>query len=173
MERRDGHRDAVWLLATQALRRRVSGRHAEGLGPLCLASILNSAGIYLPKSDSGELGSSRNCGTAIRSSPAWLRGENRFQRWMLEHGQQQDRKMSHHLERVAAMLARSGGGGGEKLKQWLMFSVLAITLTGCGFTTSRDVRASNACITRHPQEVPVCGGPRQAYELEPTGFRQE
>jgi hypothetical protein len=79
--------------------------------------------------------------------------------------------MSHHLERVAAMLARSGGGGGEKLKQWLMFSVLAITLTGCGFATSRDVRAYNACITRHPQEVPVCEGPRQAYELDPTGFQ--
>jgi hypothetical protein len=79
--------------------------------------------------------------------------------------------MSHHLERVAAMLARSGGGGGEKLKQRLMFSVLAIALTGCGFATSRDVRAYNACITRHPQEVPVCEGPRQAYELDPAGFQ--
>jgi hypothetical protein len=84
---------------------------------------------------------------------------------------QQDRKMSHHLERVAAMLARSGGGGVEKLKRRLMFSVLAIALTGCGFATSRDVRAYNACMNRHPQEVPVCEGPRQAYELDPTGFQ--
>jgi hypothetical protein len=77
----------------------------------------------------------------------------------------------HIDERVAAMLARSGGGGGEKLKQALRFSALAITLTGCGFATSRDVRAYNACITRHPQQVPVCEGPRQAYELDPTGFQ--
>ena len=79
--------------------------------------------------------------------------------------------MNHHLESVATMLARSGEFGGEKLKPLLLVWVLSIAVTGCGFATSRDVRAYNACITRHPQEVPVCEGPRQAYELDPTGFQ--
>jgi hypothetical protein len=79
--------------------------------------------------------------------------------------------MTHYPESVAAMLARSGEFVGGKLKQLVIASVLSIALTGCGFATSRDVRAYNACITRHPQEVAVCEGPRQAYELNPTAFQ--
>ena len=78
--------------------------------------------------------------------------------------------MNHHLESVATMLARSGEFGGEKLTLLLVW-VLSIAVTGWGFATSRDVRAYNACIIRHPQEVAVCEGPRQAYELDPTGFQ--
>jgi hypothetical protein len=76
--------------------------------------------------------------------------------------------MHHHLESVAASLARSGELRGEKLKRLLIVSVLPIVLTCCGLPTSRDARAYNACITRHP---PVCEGPRQAYELDPTAFQ--
>ena len=79
--------------------------------------------------------------------------------------------MSHHLESVAATLVRSGEFGGEKLQQLLRVTVLSIALAGCGFATSRDVRAYNVCISRHPQEVPVCEGPRQAYELDPAAFQ--
>ena len=46
-------------------------------------------------------------------------------------------------------------------------------LMGCSFPVSRDVRAYDACIARHPQETAVCEGPRQAYELEPTAFQAE
>jgi hypothetical protein len=79
--------------------------------------------------------------------------------------------MNHHLESVAAMLARSGEFVGEKLKKLVIALVLSIALTGCGFATSRDVRAYDVCITRHPQEVAVCDGPRQAYELDPTAIQ--
>lgn len=78
--------------------------------------------------------------------------------------------MSHHVENAGAMLARSGALGREKLKQLLILSLLAIALAGCGLPTSRDVRAYNSCAGRHPQELPVCEGPRQAYEPNPTAF---
>jgi hypothetical protein len=79
--------------------------------------------------------------------------------------------MNHHLESVAAMLEGSGKLGGEKLEQLLFVSVLTIALTGCGFPASPDVRAYDACVARHPQEVAVCEGPRQAYELDPTAVQ--
>jgi len=78
--------------------------------------------------------------------------------------------MGHHLENAAAMLARSGELAREKLKQLLILSLLAIALAGCGLPTSRDVRAYNTCADRHPDELAVCEGPRQAYELNPTAF---
>jgi len=42
---------------------------------------------------------------------------------------------------------------------------------GCGVPASRDVRAFDACIARHPQEEAVCEGPRQAYELDPPALQ--
>jgi hypothetical protein len=72
------------------------------------------------------------------------------------------------LKNAAAMLVRSGELGREKLKQLLTLLLLAIALTGCGLPTGRDVRAYNTCAGRHPQELAVCEGPRQAYELYPT-----
>ena len=79
--------------------------------------------------------------------------------------------MHHHLESVAAALARSAQSGGEKLKQLLIVSVLPIVLTCCGLPTGRDVRAYDGCVAPHPKEVVVCEGPRQAYELDPTAFQ--
>jgi hypothetical protein len=79
--------------------------------------------------------------------------------------------MSHRLEDTAAMLVRRAELAREKLKQSLMLSGLLIALTSCGFATSRDVRAYDACIARHPHETPVCEGPRQAYESESSGFQ--
>jgi len=77
--------------------------------------------------------------------------------------------MSHRLEDTAilvrAELAR------EKLKQSLILSGLLIALASCSFATSRDVRAYDACVARHPHETPVCEGPRQAYEPEPSAFQ--
>ena len=79
--------------------------------------------------------------------------------------------MHHGLESVAASLMRTGKLGRENLEQLLIVSVLPIVLTCCGVATSHDVRAYNACLARHPQEVAVCEGPRQAYELDPTAFQ--
>jgi hypothetical protein len=45
-------------------------------------------------------------------------------------------------------------------------SALAVLLSGCGLAGNQDVRAYNACLSRHPQDVVVCEGPRQAYEIE-------
>jgi hypothetical protein len=78
--------------------------------------------------------------------------------------------MSHDLENAGIMSARSGKLGREKLKQLLILSLLAIAVTGCGLSTSLEVRAYNTCAGRHPQELAVCEGPRQAYELNPTAF---
>jgi hypothetical protein len=79
--------------------------------------------------------------------------------------------MSDQRERVAAMLVRSGELAGEKPRQLLVVAVLTIALAGCGLPASRDVRAYDVCIARHPQEVAVCEGPRQAYELDPTAVQ--
>ena len=76
------------------------------------------------------------------------------------------RAMSHHLESAAAMLVRSG----DLVKQLLILSVLPTALIGCALSTSRDVRAYETCAARHPQELEVCEGPRQAYELNPAAF---
>jgi hypothetical protein len=78
--------------------------------------------------------------------------------------------MSHHRESAAAMLALSGKIGRERVEQLLILAALPIALIGCGLPTSRDVRAYNTCVARHPQELTVCEGPRQAYELNPTAF---
>ena len=50
-------------------------------------------------------------------------------------------------------------------------SGITIALTGCSFTASREVLAFDTCVARHPQDVTVCEGPRQAYELNPTPFQ--
>jgi hypothetical protein len=49
-------------------------------------------------------------------------------------------------------------------------SALAVLLTGCGLAGNKDVRAYDACLSRHPQEVVVCEGPRQAYEIDDSTF---
>jgi hypothetical protein len=81
--------------------------------------------------------------------------------------------MSYHQESVAAMLMRSDELAGEKLRQLLVVAVLTIALTGCGLPAGRDVRAYDACIARHPQEVVVCEGPRQATNSIRPRFKQE
>ena len=78
--------------------------------------------------------------------------------------------MSHYLESAAAMPARSGELRREKQEQLLILSALLIALAGCALPPTRDVRAYNTCTARHPQELAVCEGPRQAYELNPTAF---
>jgi hypothetical protein len=50
-------------------------------------------------------------------------------------------------------------------------SIFAVSLTGCGLPVGRDVLAYDACVARHPQELAVCEGPRQAYELDPISFQ--
>ena len=52
-----------------------------------------------------------------------------------------------------------------------IYAVLAIVVTGCGSPVSLDVLAYDSCIRRHSQEVALCEGPRQAYELEPIAFQ--
>jgi hypothetical protein len=79
--------------------------------------------------------------------------------------------MNPRPESVAPILVLGGELGREKRKQLLIVLVLTIALTGCGLPARPDVRAYNACITRHPQELAVCEGPRQAYEIDPTAFQ--
>jgi hypothetical protein len=54
------------------------------------------------------------------------------------------------------------------VKRLLIVSAFLVVLSGCGLGEGRDVRAYNACVARHPQDVVVCEGPRQAYEVDPT-----
>jgi hypothetical protein len=53
----------------------------------------------------------------------------------------------------------------------LIVPALAVLLSGCSLGASRDVRAYNSCLARHPQDVVVCEGPRQAYETDPSTFQ--
>jgi|SRR6516225_4359869 len=79
--------------------------------------------------------------------------------------------MSHRLKAVDAMQEWNGWLGLGKLWQLFSISALAIAATGCSFRPSLDVLAYDACVARHPQEIALCEGPRQAYELEPTAFQ--
>jgi hypothetical protein len=79
--------------------------------------------------------------------------------------------MSHDLESVAATIGGSGKTGTEQLKHLFIASALTIILTACGLPAERDVRAYNACMSRHPQEAALCEGPRQAYEVDTATFQ--
>ena len=50
--------------------------------------------------------------------------------------------------------------------------VVAILLTGCGLPAERDVRAYDACMSRHRQDAALCEAPRQAYDVDTSTFRQ-
>jgi hypothetical protein len=50
-------------------------------------------------------------------------------------------------------------------------SALALLLSGCSLAANRDVKAYNACLSRHAQDVVVCEGPRQAYEADLSAHR--
>ena len=52
------------------------------------------------------------------------------------------------------------------VKHLLMASMVAMLLTGCGLPAERNVRPYDACISRHPQDEPLCEGPREAYEVD-------
>jgi hypothetical protein len=79
--------------------------------------------------------------------------------------------MTHRRKAVAAIPGWGSRFGVPKLNQLLSASALTIALIGCGSPTSRDVLAYDACIARHPQEVALCEGPRQAYQLDPAAFQ--
>jgi hypothetical protein len=49
-------------------------------------------------------------------------------------------------------------------------SALAVLLAGCSLAGNQNVRAYNACVSRHPQDVVICEGPRQAYEIDDFTF---
>jgi hypothetical protein len=53
----------------------------------------------------------------------------------------------------------------SSLKALLILSPLLLLFTGCGVTPERNVRAFNACLTRHAQDAVVCEAPLQAYEV--------
>jgi hypothetical protein len=57
------------------------------------------------------------------------------------------------------------------VKRLLIASAFLVVLSGCGLGIDRDVRAYNTCLSRHPQDVVVCEGPRQAYEIDPSIVR--
>ena len=57
------------------------------------------------------------------------------------------------------------------MKELLIASLVTMALTSCSDPASRDVLAYDACVARHPQELAVCEGPRQAYELDPIALQ--
>ena len=57
------------------------------------------------------------------------------------------------------------------MNRLLIVPALAVLLSGCSLAAERDVRAYNACISRHPQDMVVCEGPRQAYEVDLPTFQ--
>ena len=79
--------------------------------------------------------------------------------------------MCYRLKVVAAVPVEDRGFAAEKLSRLLSASVFAIAVAGCVSPKNLDVLAYDTCIARHPQEVALCEGPRQAYELEPTAFQ--
>jgi hypothetical protein len=50
-------------------------------------------------------------------------------------------------------------------------SAVAVLLTGCGLPAERNVRAYDACMSRHPQEAALCEGPREAYEFDTSIYQ--
>jgi hypothetical protein len=54
------------------------------------------------------------------------------------------------------------------VKRRLIASAYLVILSGCGLGEGRDIRAYNICLSRHPQDVVVCEGPWQAYEVQPA-----
>ena len=54
----------------------------------------------------------------------------------------------------------------SSFKALLILSPLLLLFTGCGVTPERNVRAFNACLTRHPQDAVVCEAPLQAYDVD-------
>ena len=63
------------------------------------------------------------------------------------------------------------GGKVRWVKHLLMASAVAVLLTGCGLLAERDVRAYDACVSRHPQDQPLCEGPREAYEVDTSTYQ--
>jgi hypothetical protein len=61
--------------------------------------------------------------------------------------------------------------GMKPVKSLLVATALALLLSGCNLAANRDVRAYNACLARHAQDMVVCEGPRQAYEAELPVFQ--
>jgi len=49
----------------------------------------------------------------------------------------------------------------------LAFAVFPCLLlvSACGLAPARDAQAFNNCLTRNPQDAPLCEAPRQAYDL--------
>ena len=79
--------------------------------------------------------------------------------------------MSHDQASVATMPRGTGKLAIGQVRQLLIASAIAIALTGCGGSAGRDVRAYDACMSRHPQEAALCEGPRQAYEVDTSTFQ--
>ena len=57
------------------------------------------------------------------------------------------------------------------MNRLLIVPALAVLLNGCILAAERDVRAYNTCISRHPQDMVVCEGPRRAYEVDLPTFQ--
>jgi hypothetical protein len=65
-------------------------------------------------------------------------------------------------------------GGKIRVRQvnhLLIASAVAIVLAGCSLPAERNVRAYDACMSRHPQDAPLCEGPRQAYEVDTSTYQ--
>jgi Tfp pilus assembly protein PilP len=69
--------------------------------------------------------------------------------------------MAHDVDRRQADL----------MKRLLVISTLVVVLAGCSVSADRAVRAYDACVARHHEEMMICEAPRQAYEADTTTFQ--
>jgi hypothetical protein len=79
--------------------------------------------------------------------------------------------MSHDPESVAITPGATDKLRKEQVKHLLIGAALATVLGACGLSAERDVRAYDTCMSRHPQEAPLCEGPLKAYELDTSTFQ--
>jgi hypothetical protein len=79
--------------------------------------------------------------------------------------------MGHDPESVAMTPRPTSKLRIEQVKHLLIGSALATILAGCALPAERDVRAYDTCMSRHPQEAPLCEGPLKAYEVDTSTFQ--
>jgi hypothetical protein len=75
------------------------------------------------------------------------------------------------MSRKPAPFAEGGKTNVRQAKHVLIALTVAILLTGCGLPAERNVRAYDACMSRHPQDAPLCEGPREAYEVDTSIYQ--
>jgi hypothetical protein len=73
--------------------------------------------------------------------------------------------------KILRLLPKDMPGGRQvrnRAREPPIVSAIAVILSSCSHASDRDVLAYHACLARHPRDVVLCEGPRQAYEIDPS-----